>query len=97
MSEKKNRNRKVKKEGRSYFRSAQNMSSTPTSLLFIDRSGIPPSLPILGVALKRVPLFNTLQKRSELIKAWTSRALEYSLYNISRSEKWGKKNKIRGL
>ena len=28
------------------------MSATPTSLLLIKRSGTPPSLPILGVALR---------------------------------------------
>jgi hypothetical protein len=40
------------------------MSGTPTSLLFKKRSGTPPSLLILGVALKRVPLFNTLQQNN---------------------------------
>ena len=53
-----------KKEGEKraahIFALLKNTSATPTSLLLIKRSGTPPSLPILGVALKRVPLFNTL-------------------------------------
>jgi hypothetical protein len=55
---------KVDKEGKKraahIFALLKNTSATPTLLLLKKRSGTPPSLPILGVALKRVPLFNTL-------------------------------------
>ena len=34
------------------FALLKNRSATPTSLLLIKRSGTPPSLPILGVALR---------------------------------------------
>ena len=37
--------------GAHIFALLKNMSATPTSLLLKKRSGTPPSLPILGVAL----------------------------------------------
>ena len=47
----------VKKEGRSYFRSPQKKTSaTPTPLFLIKRSGTPPLLTILGVALRSASL-----------------------------------------
>jgi hypothetical protein len=48
--------RKKKKSGRRgpliFSALLKNMSATPTSLILIKRSGTPPSLPILGVALR---------------------------------------------
>ena len=53
---KKSRKKSEKKEGKKrvahIFDFLKNMSATPTSLLLIKRSGTPPSLLILGVALK---------------------------------------------
>ena len=44
--------KRVKKRAAHIFALLKNMSATPTSLLLIKRSGTPPSLPILGVALR---------------------------------------------
>ena len=46
------RKKEWKKSAAHIFALLKNMSATPTSLLLIKRSGTPPSLPILGVALR---------------------------------------------
>ena len=46
------RKKRVKEEAAHIFALLKNMSATPISLLLIKRSGTPPSLPILGVALR---------------------------------------------
>ena len=49
----KSQKKREEKEGRSYFRSLlKNTSATPKSLLLIKRSSTPPSLLILGVAIR---------------------------------------------
>ena len=55
------RKKEGKKRAAHIFALLKKLSATPTSLLLIKRNGTPPSLPIFGVALKRVPLFNILQ------------------------------------
>ena len=48
----KSQKKEGKKRAAHIFALLKNMSATPTSLLLIKRSGTPPSLPILGVALR---------------------------------------------
>ena len=60
MYRKKSEKKRGKRGPLIFFALLKNTSATPISLLLIKRSGTPPSLPILGVALKRVPLFNKL-------------------------------------
>jgi hypothetical protein len=57
-----------KKRGAHIFALLKSKSATPTSLLMKKRSGTPSSLLILGVALKRVPLFNTLETTIRMSK-----------------------------
>ena len=48
----KSQKKEGKKRATHIFSLLKNMSATPTSLFLIKRSGTPPSLPILGVALR---------------------------------------------
>ena len=52
----KSQKKEGKKRAAHIFALLKNKSATPTSLLLIKRSVTPPSLPILGVALKSAAL-----------------------------------------